>query len=78
MKFGDTFLAVVCMFSSYFFASITFDDGFFPFQDNKVSLMQARGHNHENMIFQLWQYPFRLKDEATLNLLVFLPSLGKS
>ena len=36
------------MFSLYFFASITFGDGFFQFQDNKVSLKQAPGHNREN------------------------------
>ena len=33
------------------FASITFGDGFFQFQDNKVSVKQATGHNHENTIF---------------------------
>ena len=45
------------LFSSYFFASITFGDGFFQFQDNKVSLKQAPGHNHENTIFQPEQCP---------------------
>ena len=33
----STFLAVICLFSSYFFNSITFDDGLFQFQDNKVN-----------------------------------------
>ena len=47
-----TFLAVICLFSSYFFASITLGDGFFQFQDNKVRLKQAPGHNHDNTIFQ--------------------------
>ena len=27
-------------------------DDFFQFQDNKASLTQAPGHNHENTIFQ--------------------------
>ena len=31
-----------------FFTSITFGNGFFQFQDNKVSLKQAACHNHEN------------------------------
>ena len=38
--------------SSYSFASITFGDGFFQFQHNKVSLKQAADDNHENTIFQ--------------------------
>ena len=42
---------LVCLFSSYFFASIAFGDGFFQFHDNKLSLKQAPGHNHENTIF---------------------------
>ena len=46
-----------CLFSSYFFASTTFSDGFFQFQDNKVSLKHAPGHNHENTIFQSVQCP---------------------
>ena len=37
-----------------------FGDGFIQFQDNKVSLKQVPGHNHENMIFQLGQCPFNL------------------
>ena len=41
------------------FASITFGDGFFQFEDNKVSLKQAPGHNHENTIFQPGQSPFK-------------------
>ena len=41
------FWSLFCLFSSYFFS-----DGFFQFQDNKVSLKQAPGHNHENTIFQ--------------------------
>ena len=45
------FLPLFCLFSSYFFAFFTFGDGFFQFQDNKASLNQAYGHNHENMIF---------------------------
>ena len=36
-----TSLAVICLFSSYFFASLTFGVGFFQFQDNKVSLKQV-------------------------------------
>ena len=44
------------MFTQYFVGpmleSFTFGDGFFQFQDNKVSLNQALGHNHENTIFQ--------------------------
>ena len=32
-----------CQFSWYFFASISFGDGCFQFQDNKVSLKQAPG-----------------------------------
>ena len=47
------------LFSSYFFAFITFGDGFFQFQDNKVSLKQAPGHNHENTIFQLGHCSFK-------------------
>ena len=51
-----------CMYtcSSYFVASITFRDGLCQFQDNKVSLMQAPGHYHENMIFQSGQFPFKV------------------
>ena len=45
------FSPLFCLFSSYFFASITFGDGFFQFQDNTVSLKQAPCHNHENTIF---------------------------
>ena len=41
------------MLRSHFFASITFGDGFCQFQDNKVSLIQASGHNHENTLLQL-------------------------
>ena len=44
-----TFLAIFCLFSSYLFACITFANGFFQFQDNKVTLKQA---NHEKTIFQ--------------------------
>ena len=47
-----TFLAVILLFSSYFFVSIAFGDGFFQFQDKKVSLKQAPRHNRENTIFQ--------------------------
>ena len=35
------------LFSLFFFASITLSDGFFQFQDNKVNITQAPGHNHE-------------------------------
>ena len=52
------FWPLFCRFSSYFFASITFGDGFFQFQDNKVSLKQAPGHNHENTIFHLGECLF--------------------
>ena len=31
--------------------STTFGDGFFQFQDNKVSLKQDPGHNHETRYF---------------------------
>ena len=49
------------MVSSYFFAFITFGDGFFQFQDiNKVSLKQVPGHNHENTIFKPGECPFNL------------------
>ena len=47
------------MFSSYFFVSIPFGDGFFQFQDNKVSLKQAPGHNHKSTIFQPGQCHFK-------------------
>ena len=50
------FWPLFCLFGSYFFASITFGDGFFQFQDNKVSLKQAPGHHHGNTIFQPRKY----------------------
>ena len=46
------FYPLLCLFSSYFFASITFGDGFFQFQDNKGSFQQSPGRNRENTIFQ--------------------------
>ena len=57
-----TFLAVFCLFRSDFFSYITFGDGFFHFQDNKVhvSLKQAPGQNHEKTIFQPRQCPFKI------------------
>ena len=48
------------LFSSYFFAFITFGDVFFMSQDNKASEKQAPGHNHENTIFQPRKCPFYL------------------
>ena len=45
-------LPLFCLFRAYFFASVNFGDGFFHFQDNKLSLKQVPGHNHENTIFQ--------------------------
>ena len=42
-----TFLAVIL---SYFVAFITFGDAVFQFHNNKLSLKQAPGHNHENTI----------------------------
>ena len=45
--------------SSYFVSFITFGDGFFQFQDNKVSLKQVPGHNHENTMFQPRKCPFK-------------------
>ena len=36
VKFG-LFSPLFCLFSLYFFLSISFGDGFFLFQDNKVS-----------------------------------------
>ena len=47
------------LFSIYVFAFITFGDGFFQFQDNKVSLRQAPGHGYENTIYQPEQCPFK-------------------
>ena len=47
-----------CLTSKYFFAFITFGDGFFQFEDNKLSLKQAPDHYYENTIFQLGQHPF--------------------
>ena len=61
------FLPLFCLFSSYFFASITFGDGFFQFQDNKVRLKQAPGHNHENTIFQPGQCPINLRPGTNQN-----------
>lgn len=37
----------------------TFRDFVFRFQDNKVSLKLALGHNHENKMFQRGQCPFK-------------------
>ena len=56
---GNQLFNFLLAFNSYFFASITFGDGFFQFQDNKVSLKQAPGHNHENTIFHPGQCPFK-------------------
>ena len=36
-----TFLAVIFLFNSHFFAFFTFGDGFFRFQDDKISLKKA-------------------------------------
>ena len=52
------FWPLFCLFSSYTVASITFGDGFFQFQDNKVRLRQSPGHSHENTILQSGQCPF--------------------
>ena len=69
-KFGLSYL-LFCRFSLNFFTSITFGDGFFQFQDNKVSLKQALGHNHVNMIFQPGQYPFKnAKIQHLLNFVI--------
>ena len=37
-------------FSSHYFASINFGDGFFQFQNSKVSLNQGPNHNYRNTI----------------------------
>ena len=47
-----TFLASLCLFDLCFFASITFGNSVFQFQDYKVSLKRAPGHNYENTILQ--------------------------
>ena len=54
--------ALFCLFSSYFFvSSFTFCDGFFHFQDTRVSLKQAPGHNHETRYFSRYSVPLRGK-----------------
>ena len=52
------FSPLFCLFSSYFFTSITFGSGFFQFEDNKVNLKQAPDNNHENTIFQPIYYTY--------------------
>ena len=68
------FQPLFCLFNSYFFASITFGDGFFQFQENKVSWKQAPGHNHENMLFQPEECPFEVtvsdNNVATISILL--------
>ena len=52
-------LLLFYLFTSCFFASITFGDLFFLIQDNKESLKHASGHTNKNTIFHAGQYPFK-------------------